>query len=174
MTPQTLARAALSLALLAAIVPAGSARAAAPSTTTSAACARPNAMVTSLYTFKIEAKPQKKTYRAGSTAKIDMRVTRPGANDPVGEDNDLPRATDAPAQGVEVSVSIYTGIYYMYGTSLTDENGEATVAVKLHRKAPPGFARADTSARAYYNRGGCPDIEEAGFQPYDRFFKITR
>lgn len=174
MTHRALVRAILSLALLAVILPAGSARAAALTNTQSAACAKSGAMVTTLYTFKIEAKPQKKSYTAGKTAKVEMRVTRPGPYDPLGGTTEIPRPTEQPAAGVDVAVSMYAGIYYMYGTGVTDENGEATVSVKLHRNSPAGWVRADTSARAYYNRGGCPDIEEAGFQPFDRFLKITR
>lgn len=132
-----------------------------------------SAMVTYLYTFHVEAKPQKASYPAGGTAKIDFVVTRPGSKDPLGEGQEIPRPITFPAEGVEVNVSIYAGYFYMYGRGTTDSEGKATVPVKLNPNAPAGWARGEVSARAYYNRGGCPDVEEFGNQSYPRFFKIT-
>ena len=131
-------------------------------------------MVTYLYSFDVEAKPQKASYPAGSKVKVDFVVTRPGDEDPIGEGTEMPRPVTFPAENVEVNVSIYAGIYYMYGSGVTDSEGKATVTVKLHPAVPAGWARGEVSARAYYNRGGCPDVEEFGSESYPKFFKITR
>ncbi|HJR46222.1 MAG TPA: hypothetical protein VJ927_11515 [Actinomycetota bacterium] len=159
--------------LLVGIVPATSAHA--MQAACGGAAGMRSAMVTYLYTFHVEAKPQKPSYPAGGTAKIDFVVTRPGDGDPLGEGQEMPRPMTFPAEGVEVNVSIYAGRYfYMYGSGTTDADGKATVPVKLHPKSPAGWARGEVSARAYYNRGGCPDAEEFGSQSYPQFFKITR
>lgn len=131
------------------------------------------AMVTYLYTFHVEAKPQKTSYPAGGKAKIDFVVTRPGDEDPIGEGTQIERPATFPAENVEVNVSIYSGIYYMYGRGVTDADGKATVTVKLHPSSPAGWARGEVSARAYYNRGGCPDVEEFGSESYPKFFKVS-
>lgn len=133
-----------------------------------------SAMVTYLYTFKVEAKPKKTSYPAGGKAVIDFVVTRPGDEDPLGEGTAIDSPVSFPAENVEVNVSIYSGIYYMYGRGVTDADGKATVSVKLHPAAPAGWARGEVSARAYYNRGGCPDVEEFGSKSYPKFFKVTR
>lgn len=171
MRQRSIVRAVTGLALAATLLPAGAARAGVLGTQ-NAACAKSAATV--LYTFKIDAKSQKKTYRPGAVAKIDMKVTRPGEYDPIGGTTPLPPTVDLPASNIEINVSMWAGNYYMYGTGITDENGEGTVNVKLHRRSPAGPIRVDVSARAYYNRGGCPDLEEAGFRTYDPMFKITR
>lgn len=157
--------------MLATLLPAGAARAGILGIQ-SAACGK--SMATAFYTFKVEAKSQKKVYRPGEVTKIDMKVTRPGEYDPIGGTTPLPPTTDLPASDVEINVSMWAGNYYMYGTGVTDENGEGTVKVRLHKRSPAGPVRVDVSARAYYNRGGCPDLEEVGFRTYDPMFKVTR
>lgn len=171
MRHRSFVRAAVGLALMATLLPAGAARAGVLATQ-NAACAKSAA--TTFYTFKIDAKSHKKVYRPGEVAKILMKVSRPGEYDPVGGTTPLPPTVDIPAADVEINVSMWAGNYYMYGTSVTDENGEGTVKVRLHPRSPAGPVRVDVSARSYYNRGGCPDLEEAGFRTYDPMFKIIR
>lgn len=130
-------------------------------------------MATTVNTFHVEAKARKKTYRLGSTAIIDMKVTRPAHEDPAGEDNQFDPPMSQAAENVNVSVGVYLGDFYMYGVGTTDENGEATLKVKLNPKADPGMARGEAAARAFYNRGGCPDIEEEGYAQYGKFFTAT-
>lgn len=160
----------LAAALLSGLLPASAARAAV------AACGgggtRAAAMATTFYTFSVDAEPVKKAYRIGDKMKVAMKVQRPGREDPLGEGQPLPSPRYFPAEGVEVSVSLYAGQYhYRYGLGITDENGEAVVSVPAFPKdAPAGPVRAAVAARAYYNRGGCPDFEEVGYNSYDPFF----
>jgi hypothetical protein len=132
-------------------------------------------MATNLYTFTVVAQPQRKTYRVGQKALVDMTVTRPGPNDPTGEGQPIPSPAYFPAEGVDVAVSLYLGEYhYTYGLGVTDAEGKATISVPLPKDAPAGVVRAQAAARAYYNRGGCPDIEEVGYNTYSEFFKATK
>lgn len=134
------------------------------------------AMGTTLYTFTVEAKPMKKTYAIGEKMKVLVKVQRPGQEDPTGEGNPLGSPAYFPAEGVEVSVSLYAGnAHYRYGLGVTDEKGQEVVTVPAFAKdAPAGPIRAAAAARAYYNRGGCPEAEEAGYVSYDPFFLATK
>ncbi len=152
------------LALVLTLVP-GAAATAAP-----AACGASAA--TTLRTFHIVAKPHKKTYRLGEVAKVNVKVTRPAHEDPVAAGIEFEPPVSVPADDVNVSVGLYVNESYLYGVGVTDADGEATVSIKM--TAPkPGWARADVAAREFYNRGGCPDIEEEGYVSYPRFFKAT-
>lgn len=131
-------------------------------------------MVTRLRTFTITAKPMKPSYRLGTKAMIEVTVTRPGEEDPLGNGVPLNSPVNLPAEEVDVSVGLYAGNFYMYGVGVTDENGKALIPVKLNPNAPAGNVVGEAGAREYYNRGGCPDIEEEGFAYYPRFFKATK
>lgn len=162
----------IAAALLGGLLPA------APIQAATAACAgvRSSSMATVLYTFKVDAKPLRKTYAIGDKMKVAMKVQRPGRQDPLGEGQPLNSPAYLPAENVEVSVSLYVGEYhYRYGLGVTDANGEAVISVPAFPKsAPAGPVRATAAARAYYNRGGCPDIEEVGYSSYDPFFIATK
>jgi hypothetical protein len=134
------------------------------------------ALATTFYTFTVDAKPMKKSYAIGEKMKVAMKVQRPGREDPVGEGLPIESPQYMAAADVEVSVSLYAGDYfYRYGLGKTDENGEAIITVPAFPKAAPaGPIRAAVAARAYYNRGGCPDIEEAGYNQYEPFFVATK
>jgi hypothetical protein len=162
----------LAAALLSGLLPASPAQAA-------ALCGggrTAGAMATTFYTFKVTAKPMKKTYRIGEAMKVAIKVQRPGSQDPLGEGQPLDSPQYFAAEGVEVSASLYIGQYhYRYGLGITDENGEAVIKVPPFPKdAPAGPVRAAVAARAYYNRGGCPDLEEVGYNSYNPFFIATK
>ena len=133
------------------------------------------ALGTTVYTFTVEATPMKKSYRIGEKMRIRIKVQRPGPEDPVGQGNALSSPTYLPAEDVEVSVALYAGKYhYRYGLGVTDENGEEIITVPAFpNQAPAGPVRATAAARAYYNQGGCPEAEEAGYSSYDPLFLAT-
>ena len=163
----------ITAALLSGLLPATSAQAA----PTACSGVRDLAAVgTSLHTFSVEAEPIKKTYRIGEKMKVAMKVQRPGREDPLGQGQPIGSPHYLAAEGVEVSVALYVGEYhYRYGMGVTDANGEAVITIPAFPKdAPVGTVRATAAARAYYNRGGCPEAEEVGYTSYDPFFKATR
>ncbi|MFP5352438.1 MAG: hypothetical protein ACLGIB_07745 [Actinomycetota bacterium] len=165
------ALAALAAVLIAMLLPGPSANAA------TAACAGRSAsgnIVTRFRTFTVTAKPLKPSSRLGTTAKIEVTVTRPGEEDPLNNGIPLNSPVALPAEGVNVSVGLYAGNFYMYGVGITDSDGKAIVPVKLDPRAPAGTVIGEVGARKFYNQGGCPDIEEEGFAYYPKFFKATR
>lgn len=126
-----------------------------------------------LYTLTVEAEPRKKVYARGETVKVDFLVTRPGPEDPIGEENPLPDQTPhEPAEGAEVHAAFWAGNYYAYDKSVTDENGEATVKVDTDEVTAVGPVDLEVSAHVYYNRGGCPDGEEVGYNYYPKSFSF--
>lgn len=164
------ALAALAAMLVALLVPGAAAEAA------TAACSGRSSggMVTRLRTFTVEGQPTNKSYKVGTTAVVKVTVTRPGQEDPLGNGIPLNSPVSFPAEDVDVFVGLYLGNFYMYGVGVTDEEGKATIRVKLNPNAPAGNVIGEIGAREFYNRGGCPDIEEEGFVYYPRFFKATK
>jgi hypothetical protein len=163
----------MAAALLSGLLPSSPAQAA---TTACAAATRSGLMATTFYTFTVTAKPVKKVYRVGDRMKVAMTVQRPGPYDPLGEGQPLDSPQYFPAEGVEVSASLYVGEYhYTYGLGVTDAEGKATIVVRpFPKSAPSGPVRAQVAARAFYNRGGCPDIEEVGYNAYDPFLTLIK
>lgn len=132
-----------------------------------------SSMVTRFRTFTVKARPLKTTYPADGTAVVEVTVTRPGEEDPLNNGVPLNSPVSLPAEDVDVSVGLYRGNFYMYGVGITDAEGKALIKIKLNPYAPAGSAIGEAGARKYYNRGGCPDIEEEGFAYYPRFFRTT-
>ena len=126
-----------------------------------------------LYTLTVEAEPRKKAYERGDWVKIDFVVTRPGPEDPGG--NGIPIPDQAPhtaVEGAEVHASFWAGDVYAYNKSVTDENGEAMVKVATKDEMAAGPVDLAVSAHVYYNRGGCPDGEEVGYNFYPKAFTL--
>jgi hypothetical protein len=126
-----------------------------------------------VYSLTVEAQPRKKVYTRGETIKIDFTVTRPGPEDPGGNNVGLPEGSPStPAEGVEVHASFWAGNFYRYGKSITDPEGKAVVKIKTDTAMPASIIDLDVSGHVYYNRGGCPDGEEAGYNSYPKAFTL--
>ena len=126
-----------------------------------------------LYTLTVEAEPRRDLYVRGQTVKIDFVVTRPGPEDPGGNGVPTPEQVPrTPAEGVEVHAAFWAGDHYAYGKAVTDENGEAMVEVDTVLDMAPGQIDLEVSGHKYYNRGGCPDGEEVGYNYYPKAFRL--
>lgn len=126
-----------------------------------------------IYSLTVKAQPMKKVYTRGDTIKVAFTVTRPGPEDPGGNGVAFPEGTPSmPAQDVEVHASFWAGNFYKYGKSITDANGHAVVKIKTDSKMPPTLVDLDVSGHVYYNRGGCPDGEEVGYNSYPKAFTL--
>lgn len=163
--------AALAAILIAVLLPSSPARA----VTVSCASRPANGdIATRLHTFTVTAEPVKPAYRLGTKAMVEVTVTRPAPEDPLNNGIPLNSPVALAAEGVEVSVGLYRGTLYMYGMGVTDADGKVLIPIKLDPRTPAGNTEAEIAARAYYNRGGCPEAEEEGFASYPRFFKATK
>ncbi len=138
-------------------------------------CGGSSAKLVNLYTFHIEAKPAKKTYRQGDVVKVFVNVTRPAEQDPAGEGNPMPRPTVQPAEGVDVGGALWSDSSYTWDLGrVTDEKGNATLLIRTQDDYATGWARADIVAeKVHYSNNGCPDVKEYGYYTNPRFVKIV-
>jgi hypothetical protein len=101
-------------------------------------------------TFHIEYDIGKKLYAVGQTVSVDVNVTRPAKEDPLDEGIPLPieRPVTEPVEDAVVGVGFQIGRVYLPGGSMTDEEGNATVAIKIESYTPRN-TWADASIYAF-------------------------
>ena len=126
-----------------------------------------------LRSLHIEAVPSKKVVRRGEKFTVDVTVTRPAHEDPIGEGIEFDPPTSAPAENVTVGLSIWVGDRtYFWQVGLTDAEGKDTLTLKVPKNAEYGPALASASAR-HWIKNDCPDILEDGYTNYVDFVKIV-
>ena len=126
-----------------------------------------------LRSLHIEAVPSKKVVHPGEKFTVDVTVTRPAHEDPVGEGIEFTPPTSAPAEDVTVGMSIWVGDRtYFWQVGLTDAEGKDTLTVKVPKNSEYGSALASASAR-HWIKNDCPDILEDGYTNYLNFVKIV-
>ena len=89
----------------------------------------------------------KKTYKVGDVVKVNVEVTRPAEEDPIGLGIAFERPMVQPAEDVNVGVGISIGRSFLPGYGLTKADGKTTVMIKLERYVPA--ATAHVRAFAY-------------------------
>jgi hypothetical protein len=131
-----------------------------------------------LRTFHLEVKQDKKVYKIGDIAKIDVNVTRPANEDPLGEGTPMPW-TDRPyvqaAEGAIVGVGLHIGRVFLPGAALTDANGDAKIRIKIENYAPANTV-IDASVYAWriVQETQCLTIQEDGYKILPAMGKTTR
>lgn len=134
-----------------------------------AACSPP---VLVLRTLHIEAVPSKKQVRPGEKFTVDVTVTRPAHEDPLGQGIEFEPPASVPAEGVTVGLSVYLGERtYFWQVGLTDEDGKDTLPLTVPETSERGWALAIASAR-HWIKSDCPDILEEGYSHYPKFVKV--
>lgn len=129
--------------------------------------------VITLKSFYVTAKPASKTASPGDKVKVKMKVTRPAHEDPLDQGIQIDPPVSTPEPDVTVGLAVWSGKYtYFWAMGLTDENGEATLTLRIPKDAEPGNAYAVASAEKWLRRD-CPDIVERGFNEYDPFITIV-
>ena len=128
----------------------------------------------SLKTFHLEVKANKKIYKIGETALIKVTVTRPAEEDPLGNGIPMERPFVEPAPDVNLGVGLAIGRVFLPGAGMTDENGEATIKIKIERYAPRN-KWADASAYAWkiIQETPCASVQENGFQMIPQMFRTA-
>lgn len=135
-----------------------------------AACAE----TVALKTFHLVVKGQKKVYKVGDTAKIEVMVTRPGHEDPAGLGIYQEPPESFPAENVNAGIGLRVGDVFLFGHSMTDAQGKAVVEVKLESWTPAGTAIADAFAWNTQVDTPCLRIEENGYQQKPNVFKVIK
>ena len=142
---------------------------AAPERRSAAAC---SAAVLVLRTLHIEAVPSKKKVQPGESFTVDVTVTRPAHEDPIGQGIEFEPPASVPAENVTVGLSVYVGERtYFWQIGLTDAEGKDTLKLKVPASSEHGTALAVASAR-YWVKNDCPDILEDGYSYYPDFVKV--
>ena len=146
---------------------------------TAAAAPRPGSKACSsavlvLRTLHVEAVPSKKVVKPGDKFTVDVTVTRPAHEDPVGQGIEFDPPASLPAENVTVGLSVWVGERtYFWQVGLTDAEGKDTLTLKVPANAETGEALAMVSGR-YWIKSDCPDILEDGYATYAPFVTIKR
>lgn len=127
-----------------------------------------------VYSFHVEITSPSKTYKIGQVAKIDVKVTRPNDEDPLGLGVPITPPTEENVEGANVGVGLQVGDVFLPGYALTNEDGVAHVKIKLESWTQPGSADVRALAWLEAADGGCLIVEEQGFAQEEDLFVVTR
>ena len=127
-----------------------------------------------LRTFRLEVKPDKRSYKVGDVAKIHVTVTRPAEEDPFGQGIPLDPPNTYPAEGVNVGIGLRIGDVFLFGHNVTDAEGHAVVSIKIASYAPAGKATADTYSWYTQFDSPCARVEENGYTSIPNIFRVLR
>lgn len=127
-----------------------------------------------LRTLYVEAKVKKTVINRGSFAEIEVLVTRPAKEDPLGEGEPLPveRPVVEPAADVSVGVGVYVGSVFFPGFGISGPDGVAKLRIKMESYAPKNTV-ADVSIYAWkvVQDTPCLTVQEDGYSQYPAMFK---
>ena len=129
----------------------------------------------SLLTFNLEIGKVKSAYEIGDVVPINVTVTRPAKEDPLGNGIPMERPYVEPVEGVIVGVGLSIGRVFLPGAAITDANGVAKVRIKIEDYAPAGV-RVDSSIYAWrvVYEMPCATVQEYGYQALPGMFKTSR
>lgn len=132
-----------------------------------------SAKPTRIHAFHVETSWNKKVYKRGETAVVEVTVTRPAHEDPfeLGIPIDPPFSVPAEA-GIPVTTAVITNTFPPpFGRGETDDAGKVTLKIPLKDLKAGKFDTA-TYASKWTNENGCPDIEEWGWKPESPAFIV--
>ncbi|MEA2516201.1 MAG: hypothetical protein QOG16_39 [Actinomycetota bacterium] len=126
----------------------------------------------SLLTFNLDASKVKPVYNIGETVKIDVTVTRPAKEDPLGNGIPMDRPYYQVEPGVIVGIGLHIGRVFLPGAAITDDNGIAHVRIKIEDYAPKN-TWVDSSMYAWrtVQETTCATIQEYGYASAPHHFK---
>ena len=113
-------------------------------------------------TFSVEMTPVAKTVERGKAAQIRATVYR-----------SVDGRELAPAEGARVVVSLRAGDFVRAGGALTDDNGRATIRIRLDKRFPTGWADAGAFATREPADLPCHPYRETGGVTVERFVRIS-
>lgn len=92
-----------------------------------------------LETLRVDLKPSSNTYRTGDVAEIDLRVDRPGREDPAGLGVPVDSPVSAPVEGASAGVTLMVADEFLFAfADPTDEIGKSRARVEIPTSAPAG------------------------------------
>jgi len=128
-----------------------------------------------LLTFNLDVGKTKPAYEIGDVVPIDVTVTRPAKEDPLGNGVPMERPYVEPAEGVIVGVGLHIGRVFLPGAAITDANGVAKVRIKLEDWAPAGV-KVDASMYAWkvVYEMPCATVMEYGYRTMPGLLRTSR
>ncbi len=130
--------------------------------------------VVTLRTYHLEVKANKPAYKVGELAKVKVTVTRPAHEDPAGAGIEQEPPESFPAEGVNVGIGLRVGEVFLFGHSMTNEEGVAMVKIRLKAYTPAGKASADAYAWKTAVDTPCARVEENGYAQKSSLFNVLR
>ena len=128
-----------------------------------------------LKTLKLEASPAKDTYKIGETAVFKALVTRPADEDPLGQGIPMDRPYVTPAEGISIGVGLlFNGNVFLPGFAVTDQDGKATMKVKIQNYVKPGTVHASFFAWKTVADLPCARVDETGYLPMPDIITIKK
>ena len=124
-------------------------------------------------TLHVDIGPFKKTYKKLDVVKVEVTVSRPAEEDPVGLGIGFDRPVSEPAPEVNVGVGISVGRVFLPGYGFTDENGRVVVPIRLERYTPAKTAYVRAYGYKTLVETTCLTVEEQGFGTIPEAFKVT-
>jgi hypothetical protein len=118
---------------------------------------------TEVYSFTVETKWSKSTYKVGDKAKIEATVLRPGPEDPLNLGIELNSPVLVPAEGVTVTTTLHVGFPPLFSRAKSDADGKVVMSLPLTPRTK-GKVFASTVATMMHNANGpaCSEVEEIG------------
>lgn len=133
-----------------------------------------SASVLVLRALNVEATTSKKVVKPGDRFTVDVKVTRPAHEDPLGQGIEFTPPASVPAENVTLGISVWVGKRtYFWQVGISDANGEDTLTLKVPANAETGEALASVSARRWIKQD-CPDILEDGYATYSPFVVVKK
>lgn len=124
-------------------------------------------------TFHVDIKPFKKSYAIGEVVPVEVTVSRPAEEDPVGLGVSYERPVSFPAEEVNVGVGISVGRSFLPGYGFTNARGKTTVKLLLARYIPHKTAHVRAFAYKEAFRSPCLAVEEQGYANHPNAFKVS-
>ena len=130
--------------------------------------------VVSLRTYHLVVEADKPSYKVGDTAVINVTVTRPAHEDPLGQGIPVDPPESFPAEEVNVGIGLRVGDVFLFGHALTNADGLAKVKIQIKDYTPAGKASADAYAWKTVQETPCAKVEENGYTNAPNLFTVFR
>ena len=128
--------------------------------------------VVQLHTFHVEMKAKKAIVKRNGVAVVNMTVIRPAKQDPVGAEQEIDPPHTEPAADVDIGIGAFAGDVYLYGTSVTDDKGKATIKIKVPSYTPKGKVAARALAQKEVVSSPCASVYEFGYTETSKLFTV--
>lgn len=130
--------------------------------------------VVGLRTYHLVVEADKPSYKVGDTAVINVTVTRPAHEDPLGQGIPMDPPESFPAENVNVGIGLRIGDVFLFGHALTNADGLAKVKIDIKSYTPAGKASADAYAWKTVQDTPCAKVEENGYTSKPDLFRVFR